>query len=214
MEARDRVRSCEDHDSHRWYRVIGSIMCMLRRRPRTVRIPSHSYPCRRPGWVLVFAIAVCVAMSCGGRSRAAEPGPEQAMASLSFLFGANALRHGLAAIVVSESAISVEVDRLAALICSKDADPANREQALIIAEGNITLSRVRAARAAVLEQMSGVGAAPVPDALKSPTRLRVTTGSYLGQLVRLERYERRAFSRRKRAMRAIFHSEGGPFSRT
>ena len=126
----------------------------------------------------------------------------------------NALRHGLAAIVVSESAISVEVDRLAALICSKDADPANREQALIIAEGNITLSRVRAARAAVLEQMSGVGAAPVPDALKSPTRLRVTTGTYLGQLVRLERYERRAFSRRKRAMRAIFHSEGGPFSRT
>ena len=116
----------------------------------------------------------------------------------------NALRHGLAAIVVSESAISVEVDRLAAPICSKDADPANREQALIIAEDNITLSRVRAARAAVLEQMSGVGAAPVPDALKSPTRLRVTTGSYLGQLVRLERYERRAFSRGKRAMRAIF----------
>jgi hypothetical protein len=121
----------------------------------------------------------------------------------------NALRHGLAAIGVSESAISVEINRLAALICSKDADPVIREQALIIAEGSISLSRVRAARAAVLEQMSGVAAAPVPDALKSTTRLGVMAGSYLGQLVRLERYERRAFSRRKRAMRAIFPSEGG-----
>ena len=121
----------------------------------------------------------------------------------------NALRHGLAAIGVSDSAIPVEIDRLAALICGKDAGPVIREQALIIAEGNITLSRVRAARTAVLEQMSGVAAAPARDALKSPTRLGAMAGSYVRQLVRLERYERRAFSRRKRAMRAFSAPKGG-----
>src|SRR5262245_11309977 len=60
-------------------------MFMLRRQLRTVRTPSRSYPGRRRGWVSVFAVAVGVAMSCGGGSRAAEPGSEQGMASLSFL---------------------------------------------------------------------------------------------------------------------------------
>jgi len=60
-------------------------MFMLRGRLRTVRTPSRSYPGRRRGWVFVFALAVGVALSCGGRSRAAKPGSEQGMASLSFL---------------------------------------------------------------------------------------------------------------------------------
>src|SRR5262249_49827772 len=66
---------------HRSYKL----MFMLGRRLRTVRTPSRSYPGRRTGWVFVFAVAVGVAMSCGGRSCAAEPGSEQGMASLSFL---------------------------------------------------------------------------------------------------------------------------------
>jgi hypothetical protein len=118
----------------------------------------------------------------------------------------NALRHGLAAITVRDPARSVEVDRLAAAICGKDADPMTREQALIIAESELTLSQVRAARVAVLEQMSPMLAAQAPDPPKSAvasTHRTRACGVYLAQLVRLDRYERRAFSRRKRAMRAI-----------
>src|SRR5262245_45423345 len=65
----------------------------------------------------------------------------------------NALRHGLRAIVLRSPAISTEIDRLATAICGKDADPADREQALIIAESELVLLRVRAARVHVIEQM-------------------------------------------------------------
>jgi hypothetical protein len=118
----------------------------------------------------------------------------------------NALRHGLAASTVKDPARSIEVDRLAAAICGKDADPMNREQALIIAESELTLSQVCAVRVAILEQMSPTLAAQAPDAPKpvaASTQRTTACGVYLAQLVRLDRYERRAFSRRKRAMRAI-----------
>lgn len=46
----------------------------------------------------------------------------------------NALRHGLAAVVLNEQGISAEVRSLALAICGADGDPAQYEQALIIAE--------------------------------------------------------------------------------
>jgi hypothetical protein len=87
----------------------------------------------------------------------------------------NALRHGLAA---PRPADHGDTMRIAGLMC----DPANLlayDQAVIIAECCALIARVRRARAAALERMA------------------------LRELSALERYERRALSRRRRAIRAL-----------
>jgi hypothetical protein len=50
-------------------------------------------------------------------------------------------------------ALPAEVDRLATAIGGENADAAQREQALIIAESELTLLRVRAVRTRIFEQM-------------------------------------------------------------
>lgn len=65
----------------------------------------------------------------------------------------NALRHHLAAAIVNPPEIPAEIARLAQTICSAHAAPAQREPALIIAECELLLLRVRAARVKVLEEM-------------------------------------------------------------
>jgi hypothetical protein len=46
--------------------------------------------------------------------------------------------HGLAATSLRDPALKAEVDRVATVICGKGADPAKREQALIIAESKLS----------------------------------------------------------------------------
>jgi len=87
----------------------------------------------------------------------------------------NALRHGLATRRADDSADAM---RLAGLICDAGTLPAH-DHALIIAECCLLIARVRRARAAALERMA------------------------LDELSALERYERRALSRRRRAMAAL-----------
>jgi hypothetical protein len=65
----------------------------------------------------------------------------------------NALRHGLAAATLRDAGIAAEVDRLATAIAGENADAAQGEQALIIAESELSLPRVRAVRTNILEQM-------------------------------------------------------------
>ena len=100
----------------------------------------------------------------------------------------NALRHGLAATIVNAPGIPAETDRLAQAICGSDAGPAQREQAQIIAECELLLLRLRAARVGIFEDIS----------LKAPDAT-----SCLERLMRLERYERRVLSRRQYAIRAF-----------
>src|SRR5262249_1047740 len=71
----------------------------------------------------------------------------------------NALRHGLAAAIPRDQAIDAEVECLATAIRGENADAAQREQALIIAESELTLLRVRALRTSIFEQMLLVTAA-------------------------------------------------------
>ena len=106
----------------------------------------------------------------------------------------NALRHGLAALVVGDQAVATEVGRVAAAICGPEQEPLDREQSLIVAEAQVTLKRVRSARAQIMEQMLLALDPHAPD-----------TASGCDPLLRLERYERRALSRRKRAVR-LTHS--------
>jgi hypothetical protein len=104
------------------------------------------------------------------------------------------LRHGLAALVVGDPTEVTEVDRVAAVLGGPGAGALDREQVLIIAEAQVTLKRVRRARAQIMGQMSLVPPTQDMDARDAALM------SVVDQLLRLERYERRALSRRKRAV--------------
>ncbi len=71
----------------------------------------------------------------------------------------NAVRHGLSAIKLRDLADGERIARLADRICGDDPDPLLRQQALIIAENQVMLARVRAARIAAIEQELGNHAA-------------------------------------------------------
>jgi len=117
----------------------------------------------------------------------------------------NALRHGLAALVVGDPAVAAEVDRVAAAICGPQADRLERAQALIVAEAQVTVKRVRRARAQIMEQMSLVTPTQDADARDTASmRGRDRSAPCLEQLLGFERYERRALSRRKRAVPTRF----------
>jgi hypothetical protein len=163
----------------------------------------------------------------------------------------NAVRHGLEAVDFGISGHFAEVERLAMAICPDASDPFRYEQAIIIAESQILLARVRAARSAAIERAGQnvvellewadmrtlrkiIGLASkslrqstsnrvdpakasqcrddliqaiapfrllreksTPQALDETERL----GYALPYLLKLERYERRALSRRRRAIR-------------
>jgi hypothetical protein len=119
----------------------------------------------------------------------------------------NALRHGLATAPFRDAGIAPEVDRLATAFAGEHADAAQREQALIIAESELTLLRVRAVRTSIFEQMLvATGAADTQgpsEQLLGRRHAGVIGRPPLEQLRRLERYERRAFSRRQRAIRIL-----------
>ena len=107
----------------------------------------------------------------------------------------NALRHGLAATVVNGPGIPAETNRLAQAICGSDTGPAQREQAQIIAECELLLLRVRAARVKIFEEIfwrAPVQRSDEPSVLSHQQDVT----SCLQRLMRLERYERRVLSRR------------------
>ena len=88
----------------------------------------------------------------------------------------NALRHGFAALHLADE--GGDATRIADLISGKE-NLLARDQAIIIAECCALIARIRHARAAVLERMA------------------------LTELSAFERYERRALSRRRRAIEAL-----------
>jgi hypothetical protein len=66
----------------------------------------------------------------------------------------NAVRHALATVSFGDSGLSERIERLAKAICNGESDPFLYEQAVIIAENQILLGRVRAARIAAIESQS------------------------------------------------------------
>ena len=94
----------------------------------------------------------------------------------------NARRHGLSLPVVADAALAPEISALAHAIAGDGESDARRAAAARIAEAQIDLIRIRRVRLAVTEQLL---------AGKEVTR----------KLVRLDRYERRALSRRRLALR-------------
>ena len=95
---------------------------------------------------------------------------------------ARARMHGLSLPVLHDPALAREVEVLARHVAGADSDPRRYELACRVAEAQVDVMRVRQARLPLLEV--------------------VTTDPHaLTRLVRMDRYERRALSRRKFAIR-------------
>lgn len=101
----------------------------------------------------------------------------------------NAFRHGLAIAIGSEPAFRAEVEALAKLLVGKNRSVT--EFARTAAEAALDLQRIRKTRAS---QFTPAFENDPP--VEAYAELAESLGS-------LERYERRAFSRRKRALRAL-----------
>ncbi len=155
----------------------------------------------------------------GGRSRGPRTGAGKAVSRL------NALRHGLAARILKDPATCAKVDMLARAIAGPDADEARLAHARVIAEAQVDLERVQDAKVTLLNSLLAEVTIPeilpVTDITADPqvphldcegndpsvpqtSRTGVTmSSSALCQLWKLNRYEDRANTRRRKAMRAL-----------
>jgi hypothetical protein len=109
----------------------------------------------------------------------------------------NAMRHGLSLPVLADPATAAEVEALTRQIAPAD-DAEIRELARAVAQAQVDLVRVRRARRDLLAAVFRDIASGAQDA-NSPTR----AAPLAVQLAAMDRYERRAFSRRKFAIRAF-----------
>ena len=110
----------------------------------------------------------------------------------------NALRHGLAVTLPATGAIDRDVERLASKIAGANPDPCRWHFAMIAAEAELELRQVRAVRLSWLTSKTPPGSSP-----GDLDQERNGLATSLPNLLRLERYERRALSRRDRALRLL-----------
>jgi hypothetical protein len=123
----------------------------------------------------------------------------------------NALRHALSLSVYSDPLASEEVETLAREIAGPDANAEIQALARQIAEAQIDLRRVRYARHQFLTQTSAEPPVAPPQAPEKfvtsvpegPHKFATLLSQEAKRLLRMDRYERRALSRRKFAIQAF-----------
>jgi hypothetical protein len=136
----------------------------------------------------------------------------------------NARRHGLSVPVWSDPALGNEVDAIARKVAGPNATPEIQELARLVAETQVDLRRIRSVRHQLLsrswkdkglvmaqdkprlisgDMTSGTAADLAPSTVQGMEKLAVVLTDEAKQLLTLDRYERRATSRRKFAIRAL-----------
>jgi hypothetical protein len=118
---------------------------------------------------------------------------------------ANALRHGFRSEVLGAPAATADVEELARRIALEHGKPDHAIDAKIVAEAEIKILKIRTIRAELLNK----GAQAVPGAVgaaHASVRRPANQNYYINttqQLLTLERYEQRAISRRRKALRQL-----------
>jgi hypothetical protein len=117
----------------------------------------------------------------------------------------NAYKHGLAVSVLNDPVISREVERLARSIVGKRSDAYELAQARIVAEAEFDLLRVRSTSVNIIDATAATNGLN-NQALANEGQAQHPLLGALLQLEVVDRYERRAFSRRGRAIRQMYRS--------
>jgi crotonobetainyl-CoA:carnitine CoA-transferase CaiB-like acyl-CoA transferase len=135
----------------------------------------------------------------------------------------NSFRHGLAAGITTNAERIKRVERLARKFAGATTDIVTLEWARTIAQAEYDLAQVRRVKAAVMSSIMILGGFETPDALQSLGQLKhkakrlETPGGptpppddsadaiqmALSELIRLDRYERRAATRLERALHIL-----------
>ena len=112
----------------------------------------------------------------------------------------NSLKHGLSIPVSANAGYSQQVLDLAeTIVAASNLDDASSGNAWQVAEAEIELLRVRSVRAALLARVTKSGKAEPGDDAGRPTE----QSELWRQLTGLDRYERRALSRRNTALEIL-----------
>jgi hypothetical protein len=108
----------------------------------------------------------------------------------------NAISHGVIASLHADPALSVAAARIAAALAGPGASALIRALVEPIAEAEVDILRARRARVAMID----LAAAEIPAHARNEAS---AIAAALPSLVRLDRYERSAMSRRNRALRDL-----------
>jgi hypothetical protein len=131
------------------------------------------------------------AIAANRRNARSSTGPRSAAGKRKV--GANSLRHGVTASLPADAAMGAEVGRIASVLAGPGASAARLALVMPIAEAEAEVLRIRNARAAWIN----LETANLPS---NPDRESDAIVQSLKTLTRLDRYERRAMARRRRAM--------------
>ena len=117
----------------------------------------------------------------------------------------NARRHGLSVSIFYDEEWSKEIEILSRKLVSQNTDPEFRAHANRFAEAQADLSRIRATKHQILEQLLSQNVAIISQL---PSRSSEFDPQALKDLTKIDRYEKRAISRRRSAMRELARAGG------